>query len=75
MYGQKIQPQLCKILSSIPSRIDGSSASNLMKVVDSSSICCGNNDEKFVEMIAKHKEKNVVSTDGSIVAYLDTTKV
>ena len=75
VYGHKIQPQNCTLLNSIPSRIDHRSVSHLMSVIDSSSICKGNEDEKFLDMIARRKEKNIVSADGSTVAYLDTTKV
>ena len=53
--------------------IDCSSASRLLEVVSCSTICCGNSDNKFVEMIAERKGKNVLSSDGSVAAYLDDT--
>ena len=53
--------------------VDRSSASCLLEVISSSTICCGNSVNKFVEMIAQCKGKNVLSSDGSVAAYLDDT--
>lgn len=75
VYGQNIPPQLCTLLKETPSRIDCHSASRLLEVVDSSRICRGNDDEKFIDLVGKRRGKSIVSPSGSIVAFLDSTKV
>lgn len=71
IYGQTIHPEHSPILSPIPLKIESKSASRLLELVNSSTICCGNNDKKFVSMIAGRKD---ISSDGSVAAFLDTSK-
>ena len=75
VYGQKIQPHCCRALDTVPSRVDHNSISSLLEILDNSTLCHGNENRKFVDMIAKREEKNVVSSDGRVVAYLNNTKV
>ena len=48
--------------------LDHYSISSLLEILDSSTLCFDNEDMKFVDMIAKRKEKNVVLSDGRVVA-------
>lgn len=73
VYGQKIHPEHSPVLNEIPSKVDWNSASRFLELIDTSTICCGNNDGSFVGMIAERKGKNVVSSDGSVAAYIDNT--
>ena len=72
IHGRKILPSCCTILKTIPTKIhDSKAASQLLELVNSSTICCGNSDDNFVSMISGRKGENVVSSDGSVAAYLD----
>ena len=61
------------MLSQIPCEVNHASGSRLLEIVHGSTICPGNNDEKYVAMIAERKGRNIVSPDGSVAAYLDET--
>lgn len=67
-HGHKLDPCQCQPLHGIIPHIDSASLQHLIHVLDTSTICAGHPDEKYVSMLEAKKGKRVIASDG---CYLD----
>ena len=70
-HGHKLDPCQCQPLHGIIPHIDSASLQHLIHVLDTSTICAGHPDEKYVSMLEAKKGKRVIASDGCTSAYLD----
>ena len=69
MHGQQVSHSL---LSSFPAKLTHEQLQRLINTLESSSVCLGNPDEKFVELIKAEKGKIMNTKGKSVVATLDS---
>ena len=70
-YGHKLDPCQCQPLHGITPHLNSASLQHLIHVLDTSTICAGHPDEKYVSMLKAKKGKRVIASDGCTRAYLD----
>lgn len=71
VLGNKVDVAACKVLKKVPPILGRNTVNLLINLVDSSCICTGNDDEKYVKVVAQRKEKQIKSSNGSMAAYFD----
>ena len=59
------------LLSSVPQQLDTSSLQRLLVLIEESSVCPGNPDEHFIEVMLSRKEHRILHSDGNVAAYVD----
>ena len=63
-YGYKLDPCQCQPLHGITPHLNNASLQHLLHVLDTSTICAGHPDEKYVSMLKAKKGKRVIASDG-----------
>ena len=58
-------------LCHIPCHLSADSLSNLLRLLEKSTICPGNPDERFVELLSSRKGHRIESDSGTVRAYID----
>lgn len=58
-------------LSIIPQHLNADSLLRLLKLVEKSTVCPGNPDMRFVELVSSRKGKRIMSGSGTLKAYVD----
>ncbi len=71
VHGHEVTPTSTTLLSNIPEHINASTIMNLLSILEKCSICPGNCDERFVDMVNAHKGK-LLARSGEVRAYCES---
>ena len=72
VHGQQVSRKSCSLLSSFPAKLTHEQLQRLINTLESSSVCPGNPDEKFVELIKVKKGKIMNAKGKNVAATLDS---
>ncbi len=71
VHGHHVNLTAVSLLSRIPSYLESETATALLESIGSLSTCIGNPEDKFTQLGKAKKNRQFLSGNGSVVAYLD----